>query len=425
MAAYSSSAYSHHDIATVLNKYNIVYGPLIAEQLNSSANAYNLLGEDTDGSYFGQGYRTKVEIALNERGGGWRALNGTIPTASTTQWNEIIVQPKFLYHAIKIAVPSIYMSKGNGSVGPDLLVTELKNAAISMKHNLAVSCYGTGNGHLAEVHSDTGTTATLTIYVKHPNGMTWLRPYGWYDIYDGTTKNASSVYITNMAFGNDYDTITIDGTESLTFTDSGGTHFIREGEYSTTDLSLVGFKGQIDDGTYGPATWQNITVSGTWYARSVVDSNSGSGRDITLMRLQNVLDRLKWYRGDKGEGDLIMLSGPGQVGMYWKLLQPQVRYMDKKFSAGYDTVDFHGLKWFADEFGEKGLIYFVDKKYMKKVTLKEAGVDDSDGQTVRRQTGDSRTHVLEGDLFYAGNIIGKRRNAHAVITDLNEPIDVI
>ena len=245
------------DLSAVTNLLKYVYGDVIVEQANKKRIAWNLFPRGK-AQITGKGFLFPVRYAFAE-GAGSRAESETLPTAVTTQEENALLKPKFVYASLKLTGPVIWTARGAGAF-VNKLSDEIKETFDLMTRELATQVYLDGWGARATTSAQATISAGFRWSGTCDNavGVRYLGVGMRVDFYESNVRDTHSVgaqiadidwdnkQIIMAAYGaNDGETIA-SGAVIVRENVRNATH----NPASDTSRDIQGLLGLVDDGTY-------------------------------------------------------------------------------------------------------------------------------------------------------------------------------
>lgn len=280
---------------------------------------------------------------------GFRAEQGTLPTAQNETYVTATVARKHYYGRIQLTGQVMESSKGNAAAFADAMGETFDRMINTTRRDLNHLLYGIGRGDLATAASAHATESTAT-FVTAFHSTTGVTPLG--DplrfieagmVLDGL--NASSAATETTTVVTDFTTATVlsatiaaSGTATLTF-GSGTVGTATVTIVSGTILVMTGngwqaFQG-LDAGIENSGTYLGISrdarANRSW--RGTVDHNNGTLRNLSLSIIQRPWDSVA---DATGEDDTIthLLCHTSVRREYIDLLQPDIRFAPRELAGG-------------------------------------------------------------------------------------------
>jgi len=383
---------------------NDYLGP-VREQLNQATELLRRIGMDYD-SVQGKNFTIPMHYGRNE-GIGARADGGTLMSAGAQAYKEAIVPMRYIYGRIQVTGPTIKAARNDAGAFIRAIDSEIKGVTKDLKRdmNRMLTNDGTGIISLCGV-----TTASTTVVVASAKPF---RPGMIVDIIvalDGST-GTGAVERTIVSVDKVNDTITISGAAITTAATYG---VYRTGN---RNLEVMGLKGMVSasDIGYGYGTFQNLAVASyPWHASTIL-GNSGTGRAVSDLLIQEMLDEVE----QAGDGEVSGLyTSYGVRRAYQALLSAEKRLVNKyELRGGYNTISYNDMPIIVDKDMPTGKIFGLDEAAIKMYKMADYDWMDEDGAILSRVSGKD---AYEAVLYCYMELGTGARNAHGLLEDLNE-----
>jgi len=304
---------------------------------------------------------------------------------------------------------AIELTKGNAEAFMPGLKKRFDDAAIMMKKDENRQCFGYGQGVLALVN---GAIAASTALVVDTPGVQNFFPGMRIDVGTSLANLSAGVYeATNVKISSiNYATNTLTLATAVTVSDNS--FIVRKGVGTSAPSDgkeMMGLQGITDDSTLC-TTFQGLsrTTYETWRG-TVVDA---AGAALTADLLQRAADK-----GERRSGQIIdtIVSNRVQRRQYLNLTLPLKRFMSDKLDAGFQVLEWNGIKWLVSHECQTDKVYMYPKKLLKKYESYPIKLDDSNGSTLTRIPG---TDTIEAYYKHYCNIGTWYPNAFTVIKSL-------
>lgn len=153
------------------------------------------------------------------------------------------------------------------------------------------------------------------------------------------------------------------------------------------------------------------STSGLWSPNVV-----SSAKTMSFSLMQEVRRQASVDNGNEGKPDLYLTTQTLQDA-FERTLQVQARYSDKKLlDAGFDNILFKGAPIVDDDQVSSGDIYALNTMYLDILTHVKRNFTRPEWKSPIRQP-DTAT----ANIRWAGNLVCKRRDAHAYYSNVSEP----
>jgi hypothetical protein len=171
----------------------------------------------------------------------------------------------------------------------------------------------------------------------------------------------------------------------------------------------MGLQGITDDQTLS-TNFQGLSRATyeTWRG-TIVDASSAA---LTADMLQRSADK-----GERRSGQLVdtIVSNRVQRRSYLNLTIPQKRFMSEKLDAGFQVLEWNGIKWLVSFECQTDKLYMYPKRLLKKYEAYPIKLDDSNGSTLTRIPG---TDTIEAYYKHYCNVGTWYPNAFVRIDNL-------
>lgn len=399
------------DLTTLFELLKEVYDPVIAEQQNLEPFTWREFDQDEETELGGKGWVFDTKQGGNQEGIGARGERDDLPEAGYQRWEQGLVSPKYCYGTFELTGQVIEAAKRNVEAFANSQTDEMEALTRDVIKDLNRQIYSDGSGILATAN---GTDGSNTFDVD--DGM-YLRKNMLIDVWNGNTLNLDGRAITDL-------TPQSDGSMRVTYDGADGT--VTSGEVvirkdaaklvtgTRTGLEMEGFKGAIDDGT-SLTTYMGVSRTTFPLWKGNLLDNGGTLRNLSLDLHQQAEDAIIEMCGKRPDW---MRMNLGQRRKFFDLVAPDRRFQSTTFDAGFERLSYNGIQVTIDIDHPKNEITYLTKMWFKKYVMRAFGILDFDGLTMRQVV---NKDLWRGHLGVYGNIATKKPNAHARITDLQEP----
>lgn len=375
----------------------------IQTQINEEMFLFDKIGP-ADVKPTGEGFFFAGRFARNQ-GGGAQNESEALKQAGAPKVKQAKVLPKVVTWTGQLTGLAQAMAKGEPGSFVDVMDDAFTDALTAARMDIDRQFWGYGSGKVGTV-STGATSATQAV-----DNVAWFHPGAIYDRY-----NSSNVYQATHTC-QDVNIFTGQVIFDASFTSTTSDYFVKQGvkiEAPTDGKEIMGLRGIMDDGTLVD-TFQGLNrATGTYYIlwRGLVVA-AGSV-DVTSDLLQRCWDRVSIM----GAKEPIIISNYGQRRKYLALVQPQRRFMEGKFDAGYSVLEWNGKPWAVTYRAPKNAVYMPNLDIIKRFDVHPLALDDTGG-TVKPLTGYDVAYFY---YKYYGNLGTKQPNAAGLILEgLNEP----
>lgn len=432
-------AIDYTDLTSIADTLKYVYGDGIRNQFSEEAILYNLLPK-SDKKPGGLGYQFGISYA-DPQGVGARVESGILPDPLVGKFDKALVQPKYVYGALRLTGPALEAGKGNVAAFVDSQTANVEGLYRSIVWDMNRQAWGDGFGKLGVLSaaSDTlSTSATWTATFSNDLGVRWFRPGRVVDFY------ASNGAIDQSSVASRVSSVNV-STKVVTFEANDGTYKTnhplvaarsytivaeavpsaatcvavgaRGASFATSDtpIEMTGLAGIFDDGTL-LASFQDITVSSNPMWKANILSNSDVERELSLDLLIQAVDQARITSGVKPN---VMYLGLNQRRKYANLLLGDVRFQPGKLQGGFETLSFAAdgtIDMVIDPIAPPNQIFITTKDAIQKFELKPLGWLDYD-QAMHMRSGYDEWDML---LALYTNLGVEKRNVCTLLDDLAE-----
>lgn len=314
-----------------------VYGPRIEEQLNQYNPLSDWIDENDSADWTGREVTYPIHVGRNE-GVGASAEGDPLPAAGAQSYAQVKIPERFNYGRIQLTGQVIKSSLQSKGAFTRAMESEIKGLVKDMGRDRERQFFGAGTGVLALVNEDQSLTASVTLNVDSPfgitpttNGARFFRPNM---VCCNIHATLATVYSTFTISGvvSDGTGIVLSGTQGVTI--SNNTRIVRAknvtgisvaGAHNNYNKEVYGLLGLIDDGTY-LNTLSNINrTTYPVFKSTVISHNAGLTLDV-IQRLVDAID-------ERGSGSF------GQEGVFFCASDTRREYLkllvaDRRYTGG-------------------------------------------------------------------------------------------
>ena len=329
-------------LQTADNALKSAYLDVVSEQLNLQANPFLAKIKQTTENVWGKDVRQVVQYGING-GVGAGTEDGSLPTSSSNQYQQIAVTLKNLYGTIEISDKAIRASENNSGAFVNLLNAEMEGLIKASTFNLGRMLFGDGTGALADILAVDGNVLTVTSVKNFAEGMI-------IDVYyeDAPLPYAQGIKV--LAIDRINKKITVSGDYSSEAIIEESVAYVQ----GSKDQEITGL-GAIFN-TYSDTLYGLNKNENSWLKPYVINGVS----EITEMKIQEVIDFLDDNYGSKV--DMIICSS-GVKRALQEHLSAYRRNIDvMELQGGMKTISFNGIPVVADRFCPKGHMYLLNSK---------------------------------------------------------------
>lgn len=277
-----------------------------------------------------------------------------------------------------------------------------------------IYAHGVGNGRLATLSADGGSSTTQTVNNNDKNRF---------------LKDGLNIDIVTPATGVVAGTSTIANSKAsaTTFTTDTaidpGTSTDIVVAHGSFNLAITGTKAMIDDTTNAPVTFQSLSRN-TYPAYRAFRVDAGSV-SLDVAHLRRALSAgIHIAVGEINRDALEIWSHPAQTSAYSALGWNLRRFSEKSKSIdlGFTQYDYEGVGWTEDVDCDKDRLDFLDFSTLGKYIAKDFGWDQKTGSILRQVVGTS-TYKDQYEAFLTAryNYGCTRPNKNAFVDSLSVP----
>lgn len=321
-----------------------VYGPRIEEQLSQYNPLSDWIDENDSADWTGREVTYPIHVGRNE-GVGASAEGDPLPAAGAQSYAQVKIPEKFNYGRIELTGQVIKSSLQSKGAFTRAMESEIKGLVKDMGRDRERQFFGSGTGILCLTSSQQCLTATTTLNVDSPfgvtptsNGARFLQPNMVCAVLDASTTTVDAT-ITVSTIATDGTAITVSATQSVTVDNNARivrckqvTGITTDGSKNNYNKEVYGLLGIIDDGTY-MNTLSNINRTTYPVFKSTVIALNGS---LNLDVIQRLIDTIDEVGSGKFAQEGVFFCASDTRREYLKLVQPDRRYTS---SSGPLTPD--------------------------------------------------------------------------------------
>lgn len=367
----------------------------LREQVNMDVVLLDLLDKDQD-SVVGKNFTIPLHIGGN-MGFGSVAEGGTLPTAGSQQYKEVIVPQRYIYSTIEITGPTIKATKSDAGAFIRAVDSEMKGAAKDFKRQLNRMFWGDSTGILSMCAVTTASTTvnvTSTKYIQAGMTIDILTASSGVVIANGVT--VVSVPTTT--------TFTVASAVTTATTDAVYIHGSR-------NIEVMGLAGICS----ATQILQTLDPASFAFWKANVLANGGTPRAITEALMQTAQDTTDVNSDGSTKA---LLTSYGVRRAYQSLLTNTRQFMNTlDLKGGKKALDYNGLSLIADKDAPTGKVFFLDTDYLKVYQLSDIEWMQEDGAVLSRVPNKDSY----GATLYRYLELGcSARNAQTVLADITE-----
>jgi hypothetical protein len=310
-----------------------VYGPRVEEELSIRNVLTDYIEENDSADWTGRQVTYPIHVGRNQ-GVGASAEGSRLPPAGYQQYAQVKIAEKYNYGRIELTGQVIKSSLDSKGAFTRAMESEIRGLVRDMANDRERQFFGSGKGVLALVNGQQCMTATTTLNVDSPFGVSPTTNGGRFFnanmtcvVIDPTTDTTIEGTISVSSVAAAGTSIVISATQSTTFSDNARiTRYnsdVAAGTTNNLNYEVMGLLGIIDDGTY-QNTLSNINRTTYPIFKSSVITDIGS---LTLDVMQRGVDASDEIGGGNFATDGVMFAHHSARREYLKLLQADRRYM--------------------------------------------------------------------------------------------------
>lgn len=375
-----------------------VYEPVVTEQVSTFDPVQELFEEVEDAQWEGRKAVEMTNMSYNE-GVGATSENGNLPTAGNFDPQQFNIAMKYLNASFQMTAQMMKSAETSKGAFKNAMEMSMDTLITNLKREQARMIWGAGYGILAYVNGG-GTLTTLAVdapggVAGSTGGARYLRKnmiIACINPGDGTlrastvttisavTSTGLSVTIPSTAVtDNDY----VVRCATTAETAASGTSYNKE---------PVGLLGLIDDGTY-LGTLSGLSRTTYPQLKSRVQSSVGA---LSLDAIQTNFD----IANQLGDADITTLACHHAVRRaYLALLEADRRYTASdlqspdggtkaaKSAKANAYVTFGGKPMMESKYAPYGMLFGIDKRYMKKYVQVKGEWAKESGAILRQTSG--------------------------------------
>lgn len=306
-----------------------------------------------------KGGDTEILVRLGRNSGiGFRDDGDTLPSAGSSTWDRMVVDPKLAYAHIQVSGPAMARTDG-GSAKAFLkaLVDEMKHTAAHFRKRMNIALWGQEEGYLGQVASVTSSTIVLDaagVGGSHAHAAfnAGTRHFAWagdilFDVLDASDSNkVLKAGVGTTAIDHTTNTLTVDIDPTSGTAVADGDYVILSTGLSATaaqpSYDFEGISALVDDSTRR-TTVHGLSRSTYPQLKSIVLKSTSAQRDLSEALMEDLVQSVYLNAGvDVGKGYQFRCS----QGIYSKFVATQLpikRFQSTKLKAGHDYIDFNGV----------------------------------------------------------------------------------
>lgn len=357
--------------------------PMIDSQLEDETYLLKNLPKDKRNGFSNDTIYQTIRVGRNASIASLGASNTTLPTSSFSKWEQVSVNPAYVYATMQLDERTLFEAKGNPGSLVNILTEESKNLKLDMAKDLNRQLFGDGTGTIATTTaSSTGTTVTVdsTKYIADGQLL---------------TINGDAVVVNTVLSAT---TFTITGAATI---GSGEAVKKTEGISDMNGLALA----------VGTGAFEGLT-NFAW--QSYVDSTSETYSSLTAMTGDM---RAAKQSVDKYGKTNIILTSYELRNKFMQLHETEKQYVNTTtLQGGFgDVPTFDGVGIYVDVDCQADAMYFVDWNALSLEKLAELQFRNrgTAGGVLEPVTGKT---YYEAAMFFYGNLLVSNRRKLAKLT---------
>ena len=384
-----------------------IYGPRVADQLNSETFTLKRIERTSDGVNHDAGgkYVTFPIRVERNHGIGARDEMDPLPDAQATKWLNPRVNLTYQYGSIRITGQVFHLAERNPQSFVSTVDAEIEGLKENLLKDVNRQIYGYKLGTLATASGGSTNTFVTTNDQYLEIGMV-------VDLYNSSGVSQGTKYkITDIDDNGDgtFD-VTLDGASSITpAQDWYMTRHGSAGKEITGWSQVLNLNGDHDS-LYG--------VTHKVWTPNVVAHN-GSITETAMIKLTDLIRK----RGGK---TTVIFTTTGVRRAYFNLLTDTRRFVNtKEFDGGFSglafTTDKGEIPVVSDDDCPPGTMMFINEKDFKVYREGDWSWMDRDGSMWDRVvTSEGRFDMYQADLYSYFELGCSRRNSHGALTGVTE-----
>lgn len=409
--------------ATIAAVEDVLKEVYVADQLESQLQEEVMLlewFEETTEYTDSDGLKASVPLKIGRSGGiGARGVGEQLPSADHQKPRKASYNYKNLYLQIQVYGPVVARMETNRQSAIREIDFEINGGIEDMQKDMQRQLHSFGDASvlLAALPGNASSTTILLGASNYP-----VLERGW--LYEGLAIDVGSLVtptaivegrrILSVNDSPSAPSITISGA-AITPT-AGSLIFIHGNRSASGSNELNGLGNLVDDtvavGGIDP------TNAGDEKWKATVEHNSGTLRDLTIARMNNLHRKVRQKGGKVSD----IWGSLGMQQKYYELLQAQVRFAgDTKLAAGrVEGPEFNGKIFVGDPDALPNRVYMLAKKHLMMFSAGPiAWQNQTTGGNILAWRQDFDAFVARAAKYC--QVGTNRRSALGVLEDLNEP----
>lgn len=382
-----------------------IYEGKIREQLQDEVVGLKRIERTSEGvssTVGGRSVTFPLRVRRNQ-GIGYRAEDGTLPSAGKQGYVRVTIGLKYGYGRIHLTGQVMELAESNFQAFASAMDREMNGLKNDIVKDTNRIFYGNGTG---VVFTASGANAAAVV----PTTNTQNVQIGMVlDSLTGSTLDNTGLVVASVIANT---SVTFTGTPGTAI--ANGDIFVRTGNYNLEPQGLNSIVGTASLFGVDPA---GVTANDSSEWKSVVNANGGSNRALTEALMIRVTDDV---RVNGGKTSLILTS-LGVRRAYFNLLTSQRRYVDtKEFVGGITGLAFNNgreIPVVEDVDAPPNKLWMLDEDTFKVYRDKDWHWINNDGNIWKWVT---NSDAFEAVLRQYWELGCDRRNANGVLADITE-----
>ena len=324
------------------NALKTYYLDAVSSQLDGYVNPFFAAIKKTTNDVWGKEVR-KLAISGINGGIGAGTEDGGLPTASTSNYVQLVSTLKNLYGVIEISDKALRASENNAGSFVSLLNSEMENLIKASSFNFGRMLFGNGTGLLASINS-------IIDGMLDVDNLNYLCEGMIVDVVDGEGRpiaGATGRRILNI--DRDANLLSLSGEEILEDNLPTYAYVMVQGSYNNELTGLGAIFDKKITNIYGASKMQNPILNP--YTKHI-------GGTINEEAIQIALDEIEIKSGNKVN---FIVCSLGVRRELQKLFSQNKRVVDTmELEGGFKAMSFNGIPIVADRFCPKGTMYLLN-----------------------------------------------------------------
>lgn len=375
-----------------------LYLGAVTEQLNTEVNPLLTAIKHTTTDVWGKEVRRVVKYGISG-GIGAGDEDGSLPSASGNQYEQLVSTLKNLYGTIEISDKAIRASQNDAGAFVNLLNAEMEGLVKAATFNFGRMLYGDGTGIVDSVVATSGNDIVVENIQSYAVGMV-------IDILKKDTKAVTCKGRKIVSVNRNTKTITVDGNAMTSTEIAVGSYVCIQGSYGKEITGLGAIFGD-NDTIYGLSR-----ATHSWLNPYKLDVAG----EITETAIQKVIDYLDDSVGSKVN---FIVCSSGVKRAFMKHLSSYKRNLDvMELKGGCKALSYNGIPIVSDRFCPAGTMYLLNTDDFALHQLCDwKWLESEDGKILRQNAGKP---TYTATLVKYADLICTRPCGQAAITGITE-----